>query len=95
MEHFTTGTGQYIRHHEKERCSGRCPLHAPTDHAMVTWPMHWREDRQMMMRRCRHGMDHPDPDDRKLRVSAGYGIHACCGCCDHPFGVPIETLEGL
>ena len=75
-----------VRVHAKANCSGRCPIHAPTDHHMVTWPLNWRADRQFMERRCSHGVGHPDPDDRKVRSGPGMGIHGCDGCCGRPQG---------
>lgn len=74
--------GLLLRHHPKAVCSGRCPLHFPTDHAMATWPMKWNDARGIMERVCGHGVAHADPDDLKVwRLSALYAAHECDGCC--------------
>lgn len=72
--------------HNPSLCEGRgCPVHHPSDHRMVNWPLHWRADRGLMERLCpEHGTGHPDPDDIAYKVSIGLtseGVHGCCGCC--------------
>jgi hypothetical protein len=87
MEKYTTGTGQNILVHDKEKCKGRyCCIHNPSDHIMKEWPTHWRQDRGLMERICKHGVGHPDPDDLAFKASIGLdavteSIHGCCGCC--------------
>lgn len=77
MEKFTTDTGQHILVHDKSDCEGyHCCVHNPSDHHMKDWPLHWREDKEMMERICEHGVGHPDPDDISLDR-----IHGCDGCC--------------
>ena len=63
--------------HPAEVCKHPCVLHAPTNHHMRDWTLHWRSDRGCFERLCpEHGVGHPDPDDK------GHdGIHGCCGCC--------------
>ncbi len=74
-----------VQHHPVRDCAGRnCCIHNPSDHHMVEWPLVWREDRQLMERRCTHGVGHPDPDSiRYGRQFAGrdMGVHGCDGCC--------------
>jgi len=86
MEDYVTGTGQKIKVHDKKDCEGRnCPIHNPSDHHMKDWPTHWRHDRKLMERICKHGVGHPDPDDlaykKKMGLPDSEGIHGCCGCC--------------
>jgi hypothetical protein len=86
MEDFITGTKQKIRVHNKAQCKGRfCVIHNPSNHLMKDWPTHWRDDRFLMERICKHGVGHPDPDDLAFKKQMGYndseGIHGCCGCC--------------
>jgi hypothetical protein len=83
-----TGTGQLVRYHLSSVCAGHpCPMHNPSDHHMVTWPLHFRADLSipLMERICEHGCGHPDPDSLayvKRRFSATWaGVHGCCGCC--------------
>ncbi len=85
-ETYETGTGQLLQVHAREDCSGRCPIHAPSNHSLRTVPTHWRDDRGLMERICEHGIGHPDPDDLYFRVThgegvEGAGVHGCDGCC--------------
>lgn len=81
--------GSIFEHvHSREVCAGHaCCLHAPSDHRMRDWQLHWRNDRGLMERLCPHGIGHPDPDDLAHGESvmpgsaAGRGIHGCDGCC--------------
>jgi hypothetical protein len=73
--------------HDREDCSGACPIHAPSDHHMREWPLHWRDDRRLMERICPHGVGHPDPDHiaftEQLRGSRAADVestHGCDGC---------------
>ena len=91
METYVTGTGQKIFVHDKSECSGKfCVIHNPSDHKMKNWPTHWRTDRKIMERMCKHGVGHPDPDDLAYRKATAKklgkdtydtGIHGCDGCC--------------
>lgn len=84
-----------LRSHGLEDCAGHpCSLHAPSDHHMREWRLHWRGDRGLMERICpEHGVGHPDPDHLGY-VGRTYGavtrrteaIHGCCpeGCCWPP-----------
>lgn len=74
--------------HDREDCTGACPIHAPSDHHMRDWPLHWREDRGLMERICPHGVGHPDPDHlthtaevRGEEAAWGESVHGCDGCC--------------
>lgn len=68
--------------HSKEECLGSCPIHKPSDHHMVSWPLHWRQDRGFFERICQHGIGHPDPDSLKYYIPEPNGIHGCDGCCN-------------
>lgn len=83
-------SGELVKHHAEGTCSGRCPIHAPSDHSMVTWKLRWREDRRIMMRVCEHNVDHPDPDDLKVRFRVNHSIHWCDGCCGNPLGIQMD-----
>ena len=50
---------------------------------MVTWPIHWREDKSTAERVCGHGIGHPDPDDVGFNARNGLDVrvHGCDGCC--------------
>ena len=91
MEKFITGTNQKIMVHDKDKCQGEyCCIHRPSNHIMKDWPLHWRDDIQIMERICEHGVGHPDPDDLEFRKSQEQdeskhkylGVHGCCGCCN-------------
>jgi len=72
--------GEVIWAHHKNVCDGPpCPIHHRTDHAMRSFPQHFRYDRFMMERICPHGIGHPDPDT--AFAPGDSGIHGCDGCC--------------
>ncbi len=77
LEHTET----YLHCHDDLSCRGDyCTLHNRSDHAMRSFPQHWRDDRSLMERICPHGVGHPDPDEIYLDRN-GRGIHGCDGCC--------------
>lgn len=80
---YTLEGGERIYAHLKKDCLGPpCTIHARTDHAMRSFPQHWRSDRGIMERICPvHGCGHPDPDDYRVRTGLDGGIHGCCGAC--------------
>lgn len=94
---FTFINGTLVAVHALEACEGRgipCCIHDPSDHHMLTWPMHWRGDTKVMERLCPHGIGHPDPDHMAYVTSleasvddddsgdmSWQGIHGCDGCC--------------
>lgn len=67
--------------HGPLRCRPACPIHWPSNHMMAAWPLSWRQDAGVMMRLCRHGLDHPDPDDQQVRLHPDLAEHDCDGCC--------------
>lgn len=81
---WRSGTGQVLMVHGKTICVGNCPIHKPSSHHMRKWKLHWRQDRRIMERICKHGIGHPDPDDASFR-SRMFGdtdmTHGCDGCC--------------
>lgn len=93
METVKLSSGQTIRMHSKEDCSGYCPVHNPSDHHMIDWPLYWRDDRRIFERFCKHGVGHPDPDSLAYLRSINKedkGIHGCCGCCGgEGHGTPV------
>ena len=76
--------------HLPSACEGRgCVIHHPSEHHMVSFKRHWRQDRGIFERICPHGVGHDDPDDLAYRRSVGReasGIHGCCSgqCCVAP-----------
>ena len=74
--------------HDEGLCAGRvCIVHNPTEHHMVEWQLHWRDDRGIFERICEHGVGHPDPDQFEYWREANKlyeAIHGCDMCCyDH------------
>lgn len=71
--------------HIAEECSGHCPLHGPSEHSMLDFPLYWREDAGIFERLCPHGIGHIDPDTlarlESIRIGEGWGVHGCDGCC--------------
>jgi len=82
--------------HPPSACNGApCPVHNVSDHHMVDWPQHYRNDRGITERICPHGIGHPDPDDRCHKTPYG-AVHGCDGCCTppKPYGmVPEENTQ--
>lgn len=77
MDIYISGTGQRLRVHAPQSCSGdACVIHRPSAHHMRSWPTTWRSDRFIMERLCKHNVGHPDPDEPVLNRD-----HGCCGCC--------------
>lgn len=91
---FIDANNTQHRVHQESHCSGECPLHNPTEHHMVEWPLvlgQGEDSAALVHRRCKHGVLHPDPDERiRLRNIVGAnahrqsGIHSCDGCCRPP-----------
>ena len=86
LEEYTTGTGQKLMVHSRERCSKAfpCIIHNPSNHCMRDWKTHWRDDRRLMERICEHGIGHPDPDDlanKPANKREMHAVHGCDGCC--------------
>lgn len=72
-------SGYLVSHHVREVCQAPCPIHAPSQHGMVDWPLYWRSDFGMFERLCPHGIGHWDPDS--LAFTGVHAIHGCDGCC--------------
>jgi hypothetical protein len=71
--------------HSKEECKGPfCTIHKRSNHALRSFPQHWRRDRGIMERTCPHGVGHPDPDEYRLTQDPTEAIHGCDGCCGGP-----------
>lgn len=60
--------------HPHSECAGRavCVIHAPTNHHMRSWRLHWRSDRGIFERMCPHGVGHPDPDQWAHWIAVGH-----------------------
>lgn len=76
--------------HDRALCAGHpCCVHNPTEtYLTYGWRQHWRADRQLMERLCRHGVGHPDPDhldyvrrSRGVDAARTESTHGCDGCC--------------
>jgi hypothetical protein len=79
---FQDANGQFLFTHSALECLGRpCTVHRPSDHHMAAWPQVFRHDLRIMLRRCEHHMEHPDPDEFRLQENPELGAHDCDGCC--------------
>lgn len=68
--------------HSRKRCEGGvCPIHNRSAHSMRSFPQGWDTSRSIMIRVCPHFMNHPDPDDLKVRRGDAAASHVCDGCC--------------
>lgn len=85
--------------HGPIRCRPACPIHWPSDHPQVRWPIDWDEEKGVITRLCAHGCAHPDPDDQQVRLHPELAKHDCDGCCrptvDGEFFEPDEPRDEL
>ena len=86
--YFLPDGRELVNVHDDSLCAGRtCVIHNPTEHHMVEWTLHWREDRGIFERICEHGVGHPDPDQHEYWREADKlyeAIHGGDMCChDH------------
>lgn len=66
-----------INFHDPSLCAGRpCTIHNRTDHAMRSFPQHWRNDRGIMERINPFGGACPDPDS-PWPVGSAEWVHGC------------------
>jgi hypothetical protein len=76
-----------LKIHSEKACEGQyCPFHNPSNHHMIDWKLHVRDDKYYLVERIcpEHGVGHPDPDSLAYFVRIGkdwMGVHGCCGCC--------------
>jgi hypothetical protein len=91
LDSYRSGTGQWLKVHQRKDCTPPCPIHDPSEHPMRDFKLHYREDRGIFERLCPHGVGHPDPDTlayiaTKLgdEEAEAQGIHGCDGCCMDP-----------
>lgn len=72
--------GGIIYAHREDMCRGYwCPIHNVSPHHMRRWIQEWCAHTKSMMRVCKCGVQHPDPDDRQI---PDHDPAKCCGCCD-------------
>ena len=71
--------------HNREDCVGKhCVFHNQSDNHMSDWYLHWRDDRGIFERICKHNVGHPDIDQFEYweAMEMTYlKIHGCDGCC--------------
>lgn len=84
------GTRLFGVHYADECVGDHCAIHNVSDHHMRTWPQHYRWDRGIMERTCRHGIGHPDPDDYAITNGRDSGVHGCDGCCTDAYAKSFE-----
>ncbi len=83
-------TEQWIACHREGECKGEhCTIHNRSPHLMRSFPQHWRADKGIMERLCKHSVGHPDPDEIFPKEDARW-VHGCCGCCLVD-GLPDDT----
>lgn len=83
-------SGGMLRVHTAADCDRTiaCPIHDPSNHALKTAPLAWRNDVRLLERICGHGLRHPDPDGlvfvwltRGRNAAPELTAHDCDGCC--------------
>lgn len=91
MSRFVTpdGVEEWIGVHDELSCGGwGCPIHKPSAHKMVDWPMRLHHSTVPLVERlCEHNIRHPDPDSvawlartTGMRINL-FGHTSCDGCC--------------
>ena len=71
-------------------CALACVVHNPTDGVHRKLPLHWRDDRGIFERICKHGIGHPDPDQFpywEATDQEGQRVHGCSVSCRNGCGV--------
>jgi len=89
-------SGQHLRHHGKEECSGACCLHGTSEYELCKRPRSWRVDRQMLEHHCEHGIGHPCRAGLDFAAIIGLvsdGVHGCDGCCE--FADAVDETDDL
>jgi hypothetical protein len=61
--------------HPVESCVSPCVFHSPSDHSLTDRPLMWRVGHGLI-RTCKHGETHPDPD-----TPQGKKHRTTCPCC--------------
>jgi hypothetical protein len=90
-DRFTLGTGEAVRIHPREECTGPCVYHAPSGHPLHRAPVALGPS-GFPLRVCQHGIGHPDVD-AVAQVARTYGeeyaalerVHECDGCCGQSY----------
>lgn len=90
------------RVHTEALCDGGpCPIHQPSLHRMTLWPADL-DVRGLVLRSCRHGYLHFDPDSTAFYAKslnrAQEHCRYCDGCCGDPDrtgweNLPVSDLE--
>lgn len=84
---------EYWVHRWKTECRNGCAIHAPSVHAMNSFPQFMRDDLSFLIeRRCPHGVGHPDPDSLAYFVKRGIlgmSAHGCDGCCEGAYNATV------
>lgn len=68
--------------HMEAECEGvGCPVHHPSLHHLSELSQSWDPETGTMMRVCKHGIKHPDPD--QVAMDGRSVQHKCCKheCC--------------
>lgn len=73
--------------HSRDECELPCPFHGNSGHHMAEWPLDYeiiQGGGPRMVRLCKHGIYHPDPDSHSHTKQAREfaldhpGCDACC-----------------
>ena len=79
MESTVLHDGKTLNHHALKDCNGGpCPLHRPTNHNLIGYPLSWSSKWGVMVRII-NGVEVPDPDDMNVR-RGGYVLQNSFHC---------------
>lgn len=75
--------GEALKTHGPLFCQPPCPVHWPSEHELAGRPLNWDAEQGIVTRVCRHGVEHPYPDDRVVRLNLlnRQLINHECDCC--------------
>lgn len=98
-------SGQVLKHHRVEDCSGNCCLHGTSPHPSCRLPRQWRKDTGALEHQCSHGVGHPCLAGAEYAEAISGGeesrdsVHRCDGCCmkaaEAALTTPVFSLPSL
>lgn len=92
MDVYTTGCGQTLHTHPRQRCQGRyCVIHNPWPGPWADWPTYWDSFDRIMYRICPHNMAHVVAEDYLVFDWRALEHEDFCDCVCAP--TPREVFE--
>ena len=88
-------TIKFAHTHPEEACANEtyCTIHRTSEWAEAIGPQHWRGDRGIMERICKHGVGHYDWDQYEYHKKLGAefeAVHGCDFCCTEHYAEVVH-----